>query len=335
MKPMKLTSLMVMLLVGFSAAAQEEFFDDVYFSSSKKDKKEKTEEKVIQPKEDAERTTMTSTYSTSKRKSAVSDEERDVDEYNRRYTSVDVEEPYDEDSDGEILAEYNDDMDNEKTVASDSKKERRSDTEYTERIIRYHSPSKITIAGADQVDLYLSDGYYAYGYDTDYSNGSTNVSVNVNIGNGWGGYYDPWYSGWYGGWYGGWYDPWIYSPARYWGYGPSFGFGWGWGGFYAGYWGPSWGWGPSYWGPGYWGGGYWGHHHHHHHYYASPYRHYSAGLAVEVLVIVLLVRGVRWLQAGLVLHLLCEVVAVALRLPCEIVELVLLHLLFVRLLVQA
>ena len=58
MKPMKLTSLMVMLLVGFSAAAQEEFFDDVYFSSSKKDKKEKTEEKVIQPKEDAERTTM-------------------------------------------------------------------------------------------------------------------------------------------------------------------------------------------------------------------------------------------------------------------------------------
>ena len=151
----------------------------------------------------------------------MSDEERDVDEYNRRYTSVDVEEPYDEDSDGEILAEYNDDMDNEKTVASDSKKERRSDTEYTERIIRYHSPSKITIAGADQVDLYLSDGYYAYGYDTDYSNGSTNVSVNVNIGNGWGGYYDPWYSGWYGGWYGGWYDPWIYSPARYWGYGPS------------------------------------------------------------------------------------------------------------------
>ena len=42
MKPMKLTSLMVMLLVGFSAAAQEEFFDDVYFSSSKKDKKEKS-----------------------------------------------------------------------------------------------------------------------------------------------------------------------------------------------------------------------------------------------------------------------------------------------------
>ena len=157
-----------MLLVGFSAAAQEEFFDDVYFSSSKKDKKEKTEEKVIQPKENAARTTMASTYSTDKRKSTVSAEERDVDEYNRRaILPVDVEESYDEDSDGEVLAEYNDDMDNDKTVASVSKKERRSDTEYTERIIRYHSPSKITIAGADQVDLYLSDGYYGYGYDTD------------------------------------------------------------------------------------------------------------------------------------------------------------------------
>ena len=58
------------------------------------DKKEKTEEKVIQPKEDAERTTMTSTYSTSKRKSAVSDEERDVDEYNRPTGSLSYQEKY-------------------------------------------------------------------------------------------------------------------------------------------------------------------------------------------------------------------------------------------------
>ena len=69
MKPMKLTSLMVMLLVGFSAAAQEEFFDDVYFSSSKKKiKKKKQKRRSYNLKEDAERTTMTSTYSTSKRK---------------------------------------------------------------------------------------------------------------------------------------------------------------------------------------------------------------------------------------------------------------------------
>ena len=53
----------------------------------------------------------------------------------------------------------------------------------------------------------------------------------MNIGNGWGGCYDPWYSGWYGGWYGGWMILGFRSPARYWGYGPSFGFGWGWGWF--------------------------------------------------------------------------------------------------------
>ena len=55
MKPMKLTSLVVMLLVGFSAAAQEEFFDDVYFSSSKEKKKEKTEERLYSPKKKKQR----------------------------------------------------------------------------------------------------------------------------------------------------------------------------------------------------------------------------------------------------------------------------------------
>ena len=102
----------------------------------------------------------------------ASSDSRDVDEYNRRYTSVEVEEPYREDD--SVIYEDSDE--------NESSSERRSDTEYTERIIRYHSPSKITIAGADQVDLYLSDGYYGYGYDTDYSNGSANVNFNINVG---------------------------------------------------------------------------------------------------------------------------------------------------------
>ena len=187
-----------------------------------------------------------------------------MDEYNRRYTSVEVEEPYREDD--SVIYEDSDE--------NESSSERRSDTEYTERIIRYHSPSKITIAGADQVDLYLSDGYYGYGYDTDYSNGSANVNFNINVGNGWG---SPWYTGWY--------DPWFYSYSPWWTYssrfyGPSWGFGWGWGGFYAGYYspwydpwyGPSWGWGGGYW------GGHWGHHHHYYPgYYSTPSRHYSNG----------------------------------------------------------
>ena len=166
MKPMKLTSLVVMLLVGFSAAAQEEFFDDVYFSSSKEKKKEKTEEKVIQPKkEKATESSSAIVLASASDSHPAFDKDRDVDEYNRRYTSVDVEEPYDEDldeADGTYIEEL---PDNNQKVTK--KAERRSDNEYTERIVRYHSPSKITIAGADQVDLYLSDGYYSYGYDTD------------------------------------------------------------------------------------------------------------------------------------------------------------------------
>ena len=39
MKPMKLTSLVMMLLIAFSASAQDEFFDVVYFSSKIKKKK--------------------------------------------------------------------------------------------------------------------------------------------------------------------------------------------------------------------------------------------------------------------------------------------------------
>ncbi len=181
---MKLTSLVMMLLIAFSAAAQEEFFDDVYFSSKNKKKKEQVEEKkVVQPKQESRALVATA-------KSPASSDSRDVDEYNRRYTSVEVEEPYREDD--SVIYEDSDE--------NESSSERRSDTEYTERIIRYHSPSKITIAGADQVDLYLSDGYYGYGYDTDYSNGSANVNFNINVGNGWG---SPWYTGWY--------DPWFYS----------------------------------------------------------------------------------------------------------------------------
>ena len=96
MKPMKLTSLVVMLLVGFSAAAQEEFFDDVYFSSSKEKKKEKTEEKVIQPKkEKATESSSAIVLASASDSHPAFDKDRDVDEYNRRYTSVDVEEPYD------------------------------------------------------------------------------------------------------------------------------------------------------------------------------------------------------------------------------------------------
>ena len=201
MRSMKLTSLLMMLLMAFSAVAQEEFFDDVYFSSKSKKKKAQVEEKQSpQPNPTVSQQGKAKTSSFS---------EQEIDAYNRRYSS---------DSDAEERAEGQ-----EASSEVRSTSERHSDTEYTERIIRYHSPSKITITGADQVDLCLSDGYYSY--DTNYSDGGSNVNVNINIGNAWG---SPWYDPWYYG-----YNPWwTYSP-RY--YGPSWGFGWGWSGFYVGY----------------------------------------------------------------------------------------------------
>ena len=147
MKSMKLTFLVMMFLVSFGGIAQEVFFDDVYFSSSKKNKKVKTEENVVQTRKSVDATLMASTYTTSQRDDLVLNEERDVDEYNRRYFSTD--ELYEEDV--------------ETVEADDVVTERRSDTEYTERIIRYHSPSKITIAGADQVwNTTISDYDDAY-----------------------------------------------------------------------------------------------------------------------------------------------------------------------------
>ena len=242
---------MVMLLLALNATGQEQFFDDVYYSSNQS-KEEASVEKNIKEEEknddlDAEptETVLPSSYTRSD-----IEEERDVDEYNRRYSGYD-DEAYAEEE--EVAQEP------EKTQVK-VESDRRSDLEYSERIIRYHSPSKISIVGADQVDLYLEDGYYAYDYDTDYSNGTTNVSVNLNFGS-------PWYS-W------GWYDPWFYNPWGYyssWWYRPYYC---GWGGWYAGYyspwydpwWGPSWGWGYY----GYYGGFY---PHYHHYAYAPSYYH--------------------------------------------------------------
>jgi|GEM_PF-3830455 len=163
MKTLKLTSLLMMLFVAFNAAAQGEFFDDVYFSSSKNKKEKQVEEKKTAP-----------TQSQTQMLAIVDNENsfsygRDVDEYNRRYTPN--EEYIYEETDTLFIEENG----------------RHSDMEYSERIIRYHSPSKITIVGADQIDLYLSDGFYGYGYNA-YDNGAggANVNFNINVGNSWG-----------------------------------------------------------------------------------------------------------------------------------------------------
>ena len=145
MRAMKWTSLTLMLMLAFSSVAQEEFFDDIYYSTKEKKEASKVETNVVKAKK-----VETVKADNSEPIEAMSADERDVDEYNRRYSSDDV-----------YAEEMQDEAAQEETVAVDpqEEKERRSDLEYTERIVRFHSPSKLTIAGADQVDLYLSEGY--------------------------------------------------------------------------------------------------------------------------------------------------------------------------------
>ena len=98
MKPVRLTFLMMMLLLAANVAAQEEFFDDVYFSSkSKKNKVQQVESKKVEhPKLQSSYQVLPAERS-GESQEATSVNGRDVDEYNRRYSGVEVEEPYRED----------------------------------------------------------------------------------------------------------------------------------------------------------------------------------------------------------------------------------------------
>ena len=83
---------MVMLLLALNAIGQEQFFDDVYYSSNQS-KEEASVEKNIKEEEknddlDAE---PTETVSPSSYTRSDIEEERDVDEYNRRYSGYDDE----------------------------------------------------------------------------------------------------------------------------------------------------------------------------------------------------------------------------------------------------
>lgn len=251
MKPIRLTALMAMLAMAFSAVAQEEYFDDVYsFSGTKKSKAKKETIKKQAPQQEER---VIASYSDA---DAGVYDESEIDAYNRRYHPSDTV---------------------KKQAKVSSAPERRSDTEYTERIVRYHDPSKITVAGADNVNIYLSDGYYGYGYDTEYSDGGANVNLSFNFGPSWGGfgYYDPWYSAswrypWYDPFYSWrypWYSPYSWYPSWSFGWSSGWGWGFGWhGGWYDPWYTPSWG----------WGGGYWPHYHGPKYHYAPQGRRSTA-----------------------------------------------------------
>ena len=85
MRAMKWTSLTLMLMLAFSSVAQEEFFDDIYYSTKEKKEASKVETNVVKAKK-----VEAVKADNSEQVEAMSADERDVDEYNRRYSSDDV-----------------------------------------------------------------------------------------------------------------------------------------------------------------------------------------------------------------------------------------------------
>lgn len=203
--------------------------DDLYFVPSKDNKQE--EVKPMVKKEPKVKTGTTTIYTSPGTTVVVEDRKgnkrdmRDVDEYNRRYSSKDnkfdlvddtlyVKEKAVSDLDGEWVNGFDGSQD---------------DYEYAERIIRFRNPRfAVSISSPLYWDIVYgtnpwdwnvyTDGFYAYAFPT-----FTNRL---------------------------WWD-WRYNS-----YGPGWGWGWSpyyaWGGYYPGYY-------PGYWG-GYWGP-HWGHHH--------------------------------------------------------------------------
>ena len=81
MKPIKLTSLLLMLLVASTAFGQEVFYDDVYFSGKKEKKEQKEEKKVVEPQKQTQRTATAAQMNAStnaKAASSLSDDEIDA-----------------------------------------------------------------------------------------------------------------------------------------------------------------------------------------------------------------------------------------------------------------
>lgn len=219
--------------------------DDLYYVPTKKEKKVVVEEKNATPtsetvvvKTNAPTTVYSSTGNTTvvvkDRKGNV----RDVDEYNRRYTSKENDFVMDNDT-LYIEEKAVPDLEGEWVDGFDGSQD---DYEYATRIIRFRNPRyAISISSPLYWDVVYglntwdwnvyTDGLYAYAFPT-----FTNPL---------------------------WWD-WRYNSYGWgWGY-PYYGFGWyGWGGFYAGWggwyggWGPGWGYHHHY-HPGYWGDRHWG-----------------------------------------------------------------------------
>lgn len=232
--------------------------DDLYYVPSKGNKEQKrttsgtsssTRQEVV-VKSNAPTTVYSSQGGTTVVVRDRKGNSRDVDEYNRRYTSKENNFSYDNDT---LYVDKKDvpDPDGEWVNGFDGSQD---DYEYAMRIVRFRNPRyAISISSPLYWDVVYgmntwdwnvyTDGMYAYAFPTFSNRLWWDWRYNSY---GWG---SPYYSGWgypsYA--YGGYYGDWGY------GYGGWYG-GWGWSGGY--YHRPGWGWGGGYYGGGsYYGGG--------------------------------------------------------------------------------
>jgi len=232
MKAIKNYVLLALMFVTISVTAQNDAFgDDVYFSSK--------DNKVEPPKKEVVNANTPSSSSSVVVAATVSND-RDVDEYNRRYLSDDTSSYVDE--------PVNDSIANDQNNTTD-------DGGVTQRIVKFHDPSKIIIVGADNVNVSYDNNSNTYQLDFDQP-ASSGLSINLNSGYGWNNpcYYGyPYYGGGWNSWYyGGWYSPWYTSWYSPWFYG-----GWNSPWYYGGWYGPGyWGWSYPFYGGWYGGGGY-------------------------------------------------------------------------------
>lgn len=236
MKKIIVTSVMVLALPLVALAQNTE--DDLYFIPKKK----KTEQVTTQQVQVAPTQQATTVYATAPTTVVVRDasgKQRDIDEYNRRYTSRENNFVVEDD----VLYVEEKPL-NERGEWVNGFEGSQDDYEYAMRIVRFRNPRyAIPVSSPLYWDIVYGlpswnwnvydDGLYAYAFPT-FSN---------RLWSDWRWSSPSWGFGW-NSWYGG----------GYWG---------------GGYWGSGWGIG---WGGGYWGGGYWGHHHHYPTWGARPYR---------------------------------------------------------------
>ena len=211
-----------MLFAFLPWLAMAQSTDDLYFIP-KKEKKTGVSQKVgVVPKEVSNKTVNELPSNTAIVVKDVKGNVRDVDEYNRRYTSRDNTFTYENDT---LYIEEKPYGERGEWVNGFQGSD--MDYEYAMRIVRFRNPRyAIPISSPLYWDVVYGafpswdwnvydDGMYAYIFPT-YTNRlwwDWRWSYGF-YGPGWGlgfGWHSPWYSPWY---YGGWYSPWY---AGYWG----------------------------------------------------------------------------------------------------------------------